>query len=178
VLAHLATIFTPISIVGAEVSSVSVKIAAIAVDVALIGPDDLPGFAEVRAILLNGGTVTRGPILPKLLLVLSDGLPVAVANLPVGAEILLVLPDVSRVLAHVVAVLAQVALVAAELAPILMRLWIENGSGGLCAGTRDPDSHRHRARGGHGFPLIHVFLQSRTEPPTGLHRIGRLRPGP
>jgi len=159
VLAHLATIVTPIAIVGAEVSSVRVEIAAIVVDVALIGADDLAGAAEIRAILLNGGPITRGPILLKLLLVLSDGLPVTVANLPIGAEILLVLPDVSRILSDVVAVLAQVALVAAELAPILMHLWIENGSGGLCAGARDPDGHRHRSRGGHGLPSIHVVLQ-------------------
>jgi hypothetical protein len=52
VLAHLATIVTPIAIVGAEVSSVRVEIAAIVVDVTLIGADDLAGSAEVRAILL------------------------------------------------------------------------------------------------------------------------------
>ena len=97
VLIHVATIVTPVAIVGAEVSSVRVEIAAVAVDVALIGADDLAGATEVRAILLDGGAITRRPILLELLLVLSDGLPVAVAILPVGAEILLVLPDVSRV---------------------------------------------------------------------------------
>jgi len=157
-----------------------VEITAIVVDVALIGADDLAGAAEIRAILLNGGPITRGPILLKLLLVLSDGLPVAVANLPVGAEILLVLPDVSRVLAHVVAVLAQVAPVAAELAPILMHLWIENGSGGLCAGARDPDGHRHRSRGGHGLPSIHVVLQwvVMLSPPVRREEAGNRLPTP
>ncbi len=142
VLVHLAVIFTPV-----------------AIDVALISPDDLTGAAEVRSILLNGGAVTRRPILLKLLLVLSNSLPVAVAIFPVGAEILLVLPDVSRVPAQVLTVLAQVALVTSELTLVLLYLWIGNGSGGLCADARHPDSHRQRPGRCHGLPSIHVVLQ-------------------
>jgi hypothetical protein len=99
-------IFPPIAIVGAEVSSVRVEIAVVAIDVALILPDGLTGAPEVRTILLDGGLVTRRPILLELLLVLSNGLPVAIAILPVGAEILLVLPNVAAVPAHVLAVVA------------------------------------------------------------------------
>ncbi len=139
VLIHFVLILTPVAIVGAEVPAVRAEVAAVAIDVALIGADDPTGAAEIRPILLNGGRITRRPILLKLLLVLSNGLPVAVALLPVGAEIPLVLPDVSRVLAHVLAVLAQVALPAPELAPLLLYLRIGNGSGGLRAGARGPD---------------------------------------
>ena len=114
-------IFTPVPIVGTEIPSVRAEIAAVAIDVALIRPDDLAGAAKVRAILLNGGPVTRRPILLELLLVLSNSLPVTVAVLPVGAEILLVLPDVSRVPAHVLTVLAQVARVTSELTPPVRR---------------------------------------------------------
>jgi PII-like signaling protein len=152
-------IFTPVAIVGTEIPSVRVEIAAVAIDVALISADDLTGAAEVRSILLNGGAVTRRPILLKLLLVLSNSLPVAVAILPVGAEILLVLPDVSRVPAQVLTVLAQVALVTSELTPVLLYLWIGNGSGGLCADARHPDGHRQRRGRYHGLPSIHVVLQ-------------------
>jgi hypothetical protein len=152
-------IFTPIAIVGAEVPSVRVEIAAVAIDVALISPNDLTGAAEVRTILLHGGAVTCRPILLKLLLILPNSLPVAVAILPVGAEILLVLPNVSRVAAHVLAVLAQVALVAPELTPVLLYLWIGNRSGSLCADARDPDGYCQRPGRCHGLPSIHVVLQ-------------------
>jgi hypothetical protein len=152
-------IFPPIAIVGAEVSSVRVEIAAVAIDVALILPDGLTGAAEARPILLEGGPVPRRPILLELLLVLSNGLPVAMAILPVGAEILLVLPKVAAVPAHVLAVLAQVALIASQLAPILVHLWIGNGSRRLCANARDPGGHRQRPGRCHGLPSIHVILQ-------------------
>ena len=148
-------ILTPVAIVRAEVPSVCVKVASVAIDVTLIGPDDLPGAAEVRTILLNGGPITRRPILLKLLLVLSNGLPVAVAILPVGAEILPVLPNVSRVPAYVLAVLAQVTLVAPEFAPILMYLWI--GNGGLCANARHPAGHRERPA---VIMIFHRFMLS------------------
>src|SRR5437867_8587915 len=152
-------IFTPVPIVGAEVPSVRVETAAVAVDIALILPDGLTSAAEVRTILLDGGPVTCRPILLELLLVLSNGLPGAVAILPVGAEILLVLPNVSAVPAHVLAVLAQVALIAPQLAPILMCLRIGNGSRRLCANARDPGGHRQRPDHCHGLPSIHVILQ-------------------
>ena len=152
-------IFTPVAIVGTEIPSVRAEIVAVAIDVALISPDDLTGAAEVRTILLNGGPVTRRPILLKLLLVLSNRLPVAVAIFPVIAEILLVLPDVSGVPAHVLAVLAQVALVTSELTLVLLYLWIGNGRGGLCADARHPDGHRQRPGRCHGLPSIHVVLQ-------------------
>jgi hypothetical protein len=159
VLVHLATIFTPIAMVGAEVPSVRVEIAAVAIDVALIGPDYLTGATEVRTILPNGGVIAQRPILLKLLLVLSNGLPVAIAILPVGAEILLVLSNVAAIPTHVLAVLAQVAPIAPQLAPILMYLWIGSGSRRLCANTRDPGSHRQRPGHCHGLPSIHVILQ-------------------
>ena len=152
-------IFTPVAIVVTEIPPVRVEIATVTIDVALIRPDGLAGAAEVLAILLNGGPVTRRPILLKLLRVLSNSLPVAVAGLPIGAEILLVLPDVSRVPAHVLTVLAQVALVTSELTPILIYLWIGNGSGGLGAYARHPDGHRQRPGRGHDLPSIHVVLQ-------------------
>jgi hypothetical protein len=159
ILVHLAMIFTPVAIVGTEVPSIRVEIAAVPIDVALISTNDLTGAPEVRTILLDGRPVSRRPILLKLLLVLSNGLPVAVAILPIGAEILFVLPNVSRVPAHVLTVLAQVALVAPELAPILIYLWIGNGSGGLCTDARSPDGHRQRPGRCHGLPLIHIVLQ-------------------
>jgi len=159
VLVHLAMIFSPIAIVGAEISSVRPEIAAVAIDVALILPDGLTGAAEARTVLLDGGPVPRRPILLELLLVLSNGLPVAIAILPVGAEILLVLPNVAAVPAHVLAVLAQVALIAPQLAPILMYLWIGNGSRRLCANARDPGGHRQGPGRCHGLPSIHVILQ-------------------
>jgi hypothetical protein len=152
-------IFTPVAIVGTEIPSVRVEIEAVAIDVALISPDGVAGTAEVRAILLNGGPVARRPILLKLLLVLSNGLPVAVAVLPVDAKILPVLPDVSCVPAHVLTVLAPVALVTSELTPILMYLWIGNGCGGLCADTRHPHGHRQRPSRCHDLPSIHAVLQ-------------------
>jgi hypothetical protein len=159
VLVHLAMIFSPSAVVSAEVSSVRVEIAAVAIDVALILPDGLAGAAEVRTVLLDGGPVPRRPILLELLLVLSNGLPVAIAILPVGAEILLVLPNVSAVPAHVLAVPTEVALIAPQLAPILMYLWIRNGSRRLCANARDPGGHRQRPGYCHGLPSIHVILQ-------------------
>jgi PII-like signaling protein len=152
-------IFTPVAIVGAEIPSVRVEIAAIPIDVALISTDDLTGAPEVRTILLNGGPVPRRLILMKLLLVLSNRLPVTVAILPVGAEILFVLPDVSRVPTHVLTILAQVALVTPELAPILIYLCIGNGSCGLCADARNPNGHREGPGRCHGLPLIHIVLQ-------------------
>jgi hypothetical protein len=159
VLVHLATIFTPIAIVGTEVPSVRVEIAAVAIDVALIGPDNLTGATEVRTILPSGGLITKRPILLKLLLVLSNRLPVAVAILPVRAEILFVLPNVARVPAHVPTVLAQVAPIAPQLVPISRYLWIGSGSRRLCANARDPGSHRQRPGHCHGLPSIHVILQ-------------------
>jgi hypothetical protein len=120
VLVYFVIILPPVAVVGAKVPSVRVEIAAVAIDVALISPDDLTGTPEIRTILLNGRRIARRPVLPKLLLVLSNGLTVAVAILPVAAEITLVLPNLSRVVSHVLAVLAHVALVAPKLAPILL----------------------------------------------------------
>jgi hypothetical protein len=151
-------ILTPVAIVGAKVLSVRVEPAAVAIDVALISPDDLTGTPEIRTILLKSRRIARRPVLPKLLLVLPNGLTVAVAILPVAAEVTLVLPNVSRVLSHVLAVLAHVALVAPKLAPVLLYLRIGNGSGSLGADVRDPDGHRQRPGHCHGFPSIHVVL--------------------
>jgi len=152
-------ILTPVAIVGTEVPSVRLEIAAIPIDVALISTDDLTGAPEVRTILLNGGPVPRRPILLKLLLVLSNRLPVAVAILPVGAEILFVLPNVSRVPTHVLTILAQVALVAPEIAAVLLYLGIGNGNGALCADARSPNGHREGPGRCHGLPLTHIVLQ-------------------
>ena len=152
-------ILAPIAIVGAEVPAVRAEVAAVAIDIALIGPDNLTGAAEIRPILLNGGPITRRPILLKLLLVLSNGLPVTVAILPVGPEIPLVPPNVSRVLAHVLTVLAHVALLAPELAPVLLCLRIGNGTGRLCPDARNPDGHCKRPGHCHGLPSIHIVLQ-------------------
>ncbi len=151
-------ILNPVAIVGAEILAVRAEVAAVAIDIALIGPDNLTGAAEIRPILPNGGRITRRPILLKLLLVLSNGLPVTVAILPVGAEIPLVLPNVSRVLAQVLAVLAHVALLTSELAPVLLYLRIGNGTGRLCPDARDPDGHCKRPGHCHGLPSIHIVL--------------------
>ena len=120
VLVHFVTILTPVAVIGTKVPAIRVEIAAVAIDVALISADGLTGRAEIRTILLNGGGIARRPILPKLLLVLSNGLTVAVTILPVAAEIMLVLPNVSSVLSQVLAVLAHAALVAPKFAPILL----------------------------------------------------------